>query len=123
MNKIDIDKKIRGYFYCILDNDDVIFNKRNKKTLGKYLFCKIKLNVEGATIKLIKKELSRVATGEIENYYIEIVNQLHINVLPYELKRKINQAFRMLKQKYNKYIVDVENKINNLQIIRILHHK
>ena len=116
MNKIDIDKKIRGYFYCILDNDDVIFNKRNKKTLGKYLFCKIKLNVEGATIKLIKKELSRVATGEIENYYIEIVNQLHINVLPYELKRKINQDFRMLKQKYNKYIVDVENKINNLQM-------
>ena len=55
MNKIDIDRKIRGYFYCILDNDDVIFNKRNKKTLGKYLFCKIKLNVEGAKIKLIKK--------------------------------------------------------------------
>ncbi len=117
MEEIKVCMNIRKYIYQILsDDDDKLFIKRSMESLGKYLFAKIHKKISSATDELIKKTILGFSNkNSIENYFIELTNQVGIKILPKTALSIVKKAYLKVERKYQSYLQKANKKLDAIK--------
>ncbi len=119
MDDRKVSRSIRKYIFRILkDSDDKIFTQKTMTSLGKYYFQKIKTRIRGADDDLIKKEIVRYSKKRIsdeEEYYLEILNQIGVKILPKTALDSVMSNYVVVENKFKDYEKKVNRKLISLK--------